>query len=162
MERALKVSPDSIQVQRSLSLVYLKQKEWEKAIDVNLTGTFIITKRVVKEIRQAAEFRYRKKEQELKSKLSEISEKLNRLLTRGQSAESFEINSKQKRAIDSFRGEMSEIRKELRSVQHALREDIESLDSWLKFLNIGGIPVLIGVGLMIVFVSGRFQKRKKI
>jgi len=93
--------------------------------------------------------------------LSEITEKLNKLLTRGQAKENFEINSKQKKAIDSFREEMFEIRRELRSVQHALREDIESLDSWLKFLNIGGIPLLIGVGLMIVFVSGRFQKRQK-
>ena len=116
---------------------------------------------LVKEIRQAAEFRYRKKEQELKGKLSEITENLNKLLTRGQAKENFEINSKQKKAIDSFREEMFEIRRELRSVQHALREDIESLDSWLKFLNIGGIPLLIGVGLMIVFVSGRFQKRQK-
>jgi len=34
LERALKVTPDSIQVQRSLSLVYLKQKEWDKAMPI--------------------------------------------------------------------------------------------------------------------------------
>ena len=49
---------------------------------------------------------------------------------------------------------------ELRGVQHKLREDIESLDTTLRFINIGLVPVLVGVfaiGLGIV----RTQRRKR-
>ena len=53
------------------------------------------------------------------------------------------------------------IRKELRSVQHALREDIERLDSWLKFLNIAGMPVLITIMLFGGLAYGGFQQRRK-
>ena len=34
LEKALKTSPDSVQIKRSLSLVYLRQKEWDLAIPI--------------------------------------------------------------------------------------------------------------------------------
>ena len=66
-----------------------------------------------------------------------------------------------KKAIDSFKGEMMKIRMDLRSVQHALREDIDSLDSWLKFVNIAGMPLLIGFVALGAFSFGRFRNSKK-
>ena len=119
--------------------------------------------KLVREIRQEAELRFRTKEQELQAKLSEIREKMNKLMTTtgGQSQSKGNLNSVQKKAMDTFRGEMSEIRKELRSVQHALRQDIDRLDSWLKFLNIAGIPLLIGLGALISFVFGRVSRRQQ-
>ena len=48
---------------------------------------------------------------------------------------------------------MVDIRGQLRDVQHALRKDIEALGAWLRVINIGAIPLLVGliaIGLAIV------------
>ena len=50
------------------------------------------------------------------------------------------------------------IGKELREVRRQLRADIEALESWLKFANIGLVPILIGLtGL----VAGLAQIRRR-
>ena len=49
-------------------------------------------------------------------------------------------------AIEKFRAEMLVTRRELREVKRELRKDIDQLDGWLKFVNIAGVPLLIGVG----------------
>jgi predicted lysophospholipase L1 biosynthesis ABC-type transport system permease subunit len=41
---------------------------------------------------------------------------------------------------------MLSIRRELREVKRALRQDIDRLDGWLKFANIALVPLLIGAG----------------
>ena len=41
---------------------------------------------------------------------------------------------------------MLSVRRELRDVKRALREDIDRLDGWLKFVNIALVPLLIGAG----------------
>jgi len=41
---------------------------------------------------------------------------------------------------------MLAVRRDLREVKRALREDIDRLDAWLKFANIGAVPLLLGVG----------------
>ena len=117
---------------------------------------------LVKQIRQSAELRYRAKEQKLQAKLSEIREKLGQLTAQGQEQETSKINSKHKRTIDEFRGEMAEIRKELRSVQLALRQDIDSLDTWLKFVNIAGIPIVIVLGVMCFSVFRRSRDKRQL
>jgi len=55
---------------------------------------------------------------------------------------------------------MSSIRKELRGVQHELRKDIDRLDTWLKFLNIAAIPLLLGLGTMVFALLGRLRRRQ--
>jgi hypothetical protein len=41
---------------------------------------------------------------------------------------------------------MLSTRRELREVKRALRQDIDSLDGWLKFANIALVPLLIAAG----------------
>ena len=60
-----------------------------------------------------------------------------------------------------LRTDLLAIRKELRSVQLELRKDIEALDSTLRFLNIGLVPILVGlfaIGISVV----RTQRRKMV
>ena len=59
--------------------------------------------------------------------------------------------------VESFRQEMLTTRKELRAVQHNLRKDIERLGSWVKFINIALMPIL----LCIVGVGFGIYRRKK-
>jgi ABC-type uncharacterized transport system involved in gliding motility auxiliary subunit len=99
----------------------------------------------VNALRRDAERRFRDKEQSLTAKLKEVTEQLSKLEKTSEGAEVV-LSEKDKQTIDKFRGEMLSTRKELRDVKLALRQDIDSLDGWLKFLNIAAIPLLIGVG----------------
>jgi ABC-type uncharacterized transport system involved in gliding motility auxiliary subunit len=102
---------------------------------------------MVEEIRRDAEMKFRNKEKELQDKLVDIRGKLNKVLRREDATGEVIINVKEKESIDLFRSEMTNIRKELRDVQLALRQDIDKLDSLLKFINIAVIP------LMLLFIS---------
>ncbi len=100
---------------------------------------------LVKEIRTDSERRFRDKEQALTAKLKEVQEALAKL-EKGGDGESLILTDKDRTQIDKFRTEMLSTRRELRDVKLALRQDIDRLDAWLKFLNIAAVPLLIGFG----------------
>ncbi len=104
---------------------------------------------LVDEIRRNAEVRYRSREETLLKSLKEIQDKLNRLKGGEKGQGEAILPPEAKRSIDKFRQEMVVIRRSLRDVQQALRADIEALDSWLKFLNIAAIPLLLGIGAIV-------------
>ena len=54
-----------------------------------------------------------------------------------------DMSDDQRREIAMLRNQMLVIRKELRSVQLSLRQDVETLQSRLKFINIGLMPMLL-------------------
>jgi hypothetical protein len=66
------------------------------------------------------------------------------------------LSPEQAEEIQKFREQRVQTRKELRSVQHELQKNIESLGAKLKFLNIGLIPILI-----ILFAIGLTAYRHK-
>ena len=88
---------------------------------------------------------------------------LNRLIRREAKAEAqggeVILKQEEKKAIERFRREMISIRKELRGVQYDLRKDIDNLDSWLKFMNIAAIPLLLGLGTLVLAVGRRLRRR---
>jgi ABC-type uncharacterized transport system involved in gliding motility auxiliary subunit len=101
--------------------------------------------KLVNELRRQSEQRYREKEQALTAKLKEVQEQLAKLETTGEGANVI-LSEADRQAIEKFRGDMLSIRRELREVKRALREDIDRLDGWLKFANIALVPLLIGFG----------------
>ena len=101
--------------------------------------------KLVNELRRDAERRYREKEQALTAKLKEVQDQLAKLEKTGEGG-SVILSENDRQAIEKFRGDMLSIRRELREVKRALREDIDRLDGWLKFANIALVPLLIGVG----------------
>jgi len=110
----------------------------------------------VDEIRRQAERRYREKAEQLKSKLQELAAKLSKVEQRNKDG-GLALSEEDKRAIEEFRGEMVKTRKELRDLQHAMRGEIESLEGWLKFINIAVVPLLFGFGGM-AFAAMRRRK----
>lgn len=100
----------------------------------------------VNALRRDAEKEFREKEQELTAKLKTVTEQLSKLERSGGEGGEIVLSEKDKQAIEKFRGEMLTVRKELRDVKLALRQDIDRLDGWLKFLNIAAVPLLVGVG----------------
>jgi ABC-type uncharacterized transport system involved in gliding motility auxiliary subunit len=113
------------------------------------------------QIRKDAEKAYLTKEQELQTRLRETENRLAELQRErpdaGKPGGGLLLTPEQQKAIEEFTAERIRIRKELRDVQHQLRKDVERLDSRLRFLNIGLMPILVGVAAvgLSVWRAGR-------
>jgi hypothetical protein len=68
------------------------------------------------------------------------------------------LTSEQTEALETLRREMISIRKQLRDVQRGLREDVENLEAWLKFVNIGLVPLIVAA---IAIVLGTVQVARR-
>ena len=101
--------------------------------------------KVVEELELQAEQRFRAEERQLTNRLEEAERRINELQAKKEDGSSLILSPEQQREIERIRDEQVKTRKELRNVRHELRKDIESLGTKLKFLNIGLIPLLIGL-----------------
>ncbi len=120
----------------------------------------------VEGMRIEADRKFRAREQSLVKRLQDVQAKFeaaqNKAGGKSKEGEAVLTADQQKELDDEMailRTDLITIRKELRAVQLDLRKDIESLDTTLRFLNIGLVPLLVGlfaIGLGIV----RVQRRK--
>ena len=128
-------------------------------ISVRNRGTFTRPFTRVAALRQQAERDFRAKEQELIAQLHETERRLAELEEGSQGNDAMIITDAQREELVRFRQERVRIGKELREVRRQLRADIERLESWLKFANIGLVPILIGLtGLVAGLV--RIRRRR--
>jgi ABC-type uncharacterized transport system involved in gliding motility auxiliary subunit len=127
-------------------------------ISIRSRGRFTRPFTRVNALRQEAELRFRQKEQELLNRLEETEKKLGELERSKQDSAAMVLTEAQQQEIARFRQEKVRIRNELRDVRHELRKNIENLEGWLKFINIGMIPILIGIGGLVV---GSYQMRRR-
>ncbi|MFP4379457.1 MAG: Gldg family protein [Candidatus Sumerlaeia bacterium] len=111
----------------------------------------------VSEIQQAAQERWRAKEEELNQKLQAAEQRLNQLQ---QGTEERQVLSAEfTKEINQLREERRKTSKELREVRRQLREDVEALGFRLKFINIALVPIIViafGLGVAVV----RFMRRR--
>ncbi len=112
----------------------------------------------VEDIRREAETQFRSREQALQAKLQETEKKLQQLQLQNTENSDTLLSPEQRKEIENFQQEQMKNRKELRSVQHDLNKDIEQLGNKLKFLNIGLIPLLIGILAIAIAVFNRNRK----
>lgn len=103
---------------------------------------------------RAEEQRLRKKLEEAEKNLAELDKK------KSEGASDATVDKAVQATAAKFTAEVVSTRKALRQVQLALREDIESLETWLRFVNIALIPILVGV-LAVVLGIWRVRRRKK-
>ena len=127
-------------------------------ISVRNRGTFTRPFTRVVALRQQAERTFRAKEQELIAELTETERRLIELEESNQGDDALVLTDAQREELVRFRQERVRIGKELREVRRQLRADIEALEAWLKFANIGLVPIVIGlVGLL----AGVMQIRRR-
>ncbi len=100
---------------------------------------------LVEDLRRNAERKFREKEQALTQRLQSLQQGLNKLES-SQGGGAVLLSEEERAAADKFRADMLHTRRELRDVKLALRRDIDRLDGWLKFANIGLVPLAIGFG----------------
>ena len=115
----------------------------------------------VQEIQRGAEERFRATEQQLQEELRETERRLNELQTGRSEAGALILSDDQRRELERFRERQIEIRRELRQVRRQLDADIESLGSWLKFLNVWLLPVLLTFGVAGVVWLRRRQRASR-
>ena len=97
-------------------------------------------------LENAAEAKYRAKEQQLVARLQETERKIVELDTGAASPEGTDLISEESfEAIDQFRADLLATRAELRVVQHDLRRDVDRLKTWITAANVGLFPSLVGI-----------------
>ena len=113
-------------------------------------------------IRQAAEQKYLKHEQELQQELGRIETFLTDFAaTREGSSAEIIITEEQAAEVKQIRDSQISIRRQLREVQHNLVKDIQLLENRLTLLNLLTVPCLLAVagGLMCTLGARRRERR---
>ena len=116
----------------------------------------------VDDLKRAADDRFRAKEQELQAQLSETERKLTELQgSKNEGSNTMMLSPEQQNELLRFQDEKLRIRKELRQVRAQLDEDIRSLGTRLKFINIAGVPILLTFGALVwVFLRNRARRQE--
>jgi len=119
-------------------------------IAIRSRGGFQRPFQYINTLRQSAELKFRNKEQELKTRLDKTEKRLQALESEKQTDDARVLSDAQQKELIDFRQQRLGIRKALREVRHGLRRNIEDLEALLKFLNIALVPILIGLGGLVV------------
>ena len=122
----------------------------------------------VNELQKQAELKFRDKELELQDKLKQLQEEIVQMegvetktdATTGELKVEVSLTTEQKDALETLRREMVLIRKQLRDVQRGLREDVENLETWLQFVNISLVPLIVAA-VAIVLGTLRVMRRRR-
>ena len=111
----------------------------------------------VEELRVAAETQFRATEERLQSELAETERRLGELQSAREDTGSILLTEEQQAEIDRFIDQRASIRTELRAVQRGLDRDIERLGTVLKVINVGLVPTLLV--LFVVLAVWRRNRR---
>ena len=115
-------------------------------------------------LQRTAELRYRSTERKLREKLNETQRKLGELETesgQGNVGGAVILTEKQRQTLGDFRVEMVSVRRQLREVQHALRQEIEDLNTFLKVINIWAVPLVISFVALLMALIRRWRFRRQ-
>lgn len=127
-------------------------------ISLRSRGAFARPFEKVEAIRRQAELQFRAQEQKLMAKLQEAEEKIKTLQNQTSGEETLVLTAEQTAEIDNLRQIRLQTRKELRSVQHELKKNIEKLGNQLRFINIALVPVLI---IILALSLGYLKSRRR-
>src|SRR5690349_18737206 len=129
-------------------------------IGLRMRGTSARPFEVVQNIQRAADERYQAREKDLEQQLKDTEAKIKDLRGKGGPGGNVTLAAEQVQAIDNFRAQMLDIRRELRGVQLNLRQDIDRLKATLEFFDIAFIPLLVGLAAIVLGIV-RMQRRKR-
>jgi ABC-type uncharacterized transport system involved in gliding motility auxiliary subunit len=114
---------------------------------------------VVEDMRRAADERFRTTEQQLQEQLNETERKLTELQANKSSENAMIMSPEQQAEVQRFQNEKVRIRKELRDVRRSLDQDIRSLGSRTKFINIALVPILVIIAALLFWNLRRKRRR---
>ena len=114
---------------------------------------------VVQKMQGQAEANYRTKIKEIEESLADTQRRLNELQAKKEKGQRFILSPEQQAELEKFKKKEADAKKELKQVRKNLRQDIDSLENRLKWLNIAGMPALVTFfGLALAFLKGQRAK----
>jgi ABC-type uncharacterized transport system involved in gliding motility auxiliary subunit len=122
-------------------------------ISVRSQGTYARPFTVVQAMNRAAQEEFRAAEQRLQAELQQTEQNLAQLQSSRSEQAGPLMSAEQQQEIERFQAERVRLRRELREVQHRLRQDIDRLETRLKFVNIALVPLLIGFAAALVALT---------
>ena len=126
-------------------------------ISVRSRGRFSRPFEVVDALQRTAEVKFREQEAELQQRLAATEQQLASLQQSDDPAQSPQLTPEQQATLQQFMAEKVRIRKELREVRFQLNADIDALGRSLKLVNIALVPLLLTVGVLLLW----FWRRRK-
>lgn len=114
---------------------------------------------LVDDIQQAADEKYQATAKTLEDKLKDTQQKIKDLSDKEKNP-GVTQTAGEEQALESFRTDMIRTRQQLRQVQLAEREDINTLKGWIEFFDIGAVPILVGLAALVVGIV-RLERRKR-
>jgi len=130
-------------------------------LDLRSRGSAARPFELVEALQRRADQRYEASEKELREKLKDTEAKMKE--ARGApAAGDASLSVEQMQALDNFRAEMLSIRRQLREVQLALRQDITWLKNLLEFLDIALVPILVGIVAVILSGFRGWRRRRRV
>ena len=132
----------------------------EDLIGLRTRGTSARPFEIVEQIQSEAQARYSAEERELQAKLKETEAKLANLTGKDQTNAPTTLSPEQTKAIEEFRADMVQTRRQLRDVQAALRSNIRRLKAGLEFLDIALIPIIVAAAAIVLGVL-RLRRRSR-
>jgi len=134
----------------------------EDLVGLRSRGTAARPFEVVDRIQREAQTRYSAEERALQQKLKGTEAKLADLTGKDQTDTPATLSPEQTKAIEQFRGDMVQTRRQLRDVQAALRANIQELKGGLEFLDIALIPIIVAVVAIIVGAVRLKRRRRRV
>jgi ABC-type uncharacterized transport system involved in gliding motility auxiliary subunit len=117
---------------------------------------------VVDRMEHAAEAQYRAQQQALQAQLTDAQARLDSLRQGTGAGDSAVITPEQRAAIDAATSQIRETRRRQRDVQLALRQNIQSLESVLRALDIAAVPAVLTVlAIVLAVLRGRRRARAR-
>jgi ABC-type uncharacterized transport system involved in gliding motility auxiliary subunit len=108
----------------------------------------------VRQIQAQAEEQFRSKIKQLEQDLADAQQKINELQRQKDKNQRTILSKEQQDEIKGFRQKEAQTNRELKLVRKQLRKDIDSLETTLKWLNIGIMPLLVtATGITLAFVN---------
>ena len=107
---------------------------------------------VVNQMEAAAEQKYQSKIDELENSIAQTKQKLAALQSTNPSDQKMVLSPQQQAEIKKFRENEAKLDKELKQVRKDLRQEIDSLQNTLKWINIAAVPLLVtlaGLGFAV-------------
>jgi len=129
-------------------------------VGLRTRGTSARPFEVVERIQREAQANYSAEERALQAKLKDTQAKLASLTGKDQANAPTNLSAEQTKAIEEFRGDMVQTRRQLRDVQAALRSDIGRLKTGLEFFDIALIPIIVAAAA-IVLGALRLRRRSR-
>lgn len=112
----------------------------------------------VEALQREAERLYRAKERELETKLQQTRQRIARMQVEQRGDDAAITTPEQQKEIAEFREIADRTELELRAVKGNLRKDIDQLETAVKFINIGLIPIIVAI---LALITGWLRVRKR-